>query len=130
MTLVVAALAVFGAMNSYSLSADYARYSPDSFGSGRAQTRFSGVVEKLPPSARIGYFTDLDPKATLYTSEFLAVQYALAPRQLVMLGQGPAPEWAVGNFSKPQDYAAAGQAQGYAIADDFGNGVVLFRRKQ
>jgi hypothetical protein len=39
------------------------------------------------------------------------------------------PEWAVGNFSKPQDYASAGDAHGYTLVADLGNGIVLFRRK-
>ena len=39
------------------------------------------------------------------------------------------PDWAVGNFTKPMDFAAAGDARGYALAADLGNGVVLFRRE-
>jgi hypothetical protein len=126
----VACLSLFGGMNSYRLSVDQAKAAPDNYGGLRAQTRFSGVLPVIPPSEKLGYFTDIDPKASLYGSEFMAVQYAVAPRELFKLGGGQSPQWAVGNFSKPQDYAAAGAVLGYELVTDFTNGVVLFRRKK
>ena len=125
----VAVLAVFGAMNSYQVALRNAERYPDAYGAARAQARFAPLLERLPRSAAAGYITDLDAAANAYAPALLAVQYALAPRQLVNLRPGTSPEWAVGNFSKPQDYAAAGAARGYEVAGDFGNGVVLFRRK-
>ena len=125
----VAVIAIFAGMNSYGLSVDNAKLSPDSYGAARAQVRFADVLVKIPPGERVGYFTDLDPNSALHTSEFLAVQYALAPRQLLMLGPATQLEWAVANFSKPQDYSAAGASRGYELVTDFGNGVVLYRRK-
>ena len=83
----------------------------------------------MPVAARLGYITDLDPSQSAYNTAFLAAQYALAPRQLVLAERGSQAEWAVGNFSKPQDFAAAGAARGYEVAADLGNGVILYRRK-
>ena len=128
--LAVAVLAIFAAMNSYQVSARYAEQYPDAFGAGRAQLRFAPVIERVPATARIGYITDLEPSQDAYSAAFLAAQYALAPRQLLIAKPGhPITDFAVGNFSKPQDYAAAGAVLGYEVAGDLGNGVILYKRK-
>jgi len=126
--LAVAILGAAGALNSYQVSAHYAEQLPDAYGGEHAQTRFAQLVERVPASAVLAYFTDLDP-GPAYDSAFLAAQYAVAPRVLVFLHGQPSPEWAVGNFSKPADFAAAGEAKGYAMIADLGQGVILFRRK-
>jgi hypothetical protein len=135
--LAAGALAVFGALNSYQLSGDNAEQYPDAYGGAVAQVRFAPLDARVPASAELGYFTNLEPSQPAYAPAFLAAQYAVAPRLLVLLknqnarGNAAAQirlEWAVGNFSKPLDYAAAGRAQGYALAADLGNGVVLFHR--
>ena len=78
----------------------------------------------LPPSAR----RSLPPNPRKSPP---VAQYALALRMLVMLSATPGgrPEWAAGNFTKPQDYAATGTPVGYDVSADLGNGVVLFHRK-
>jgi hypothetical protein len=126
---VVAVVAVYGALNSYQVSAEYARQFPDAYGGDRARIRFAPLESKVPANAELGYFTDLNPSQSAYTPAFLAAQYAVAPRILTFLDAKTTPEWAVGNFSKPQDYASAGDAHGYTLVADLGNGVVLFRRK-
>jgi hypothetical protein len=126
--LVVAVLAVFGELDSYRAVSAYNRQFPDAYGAGRAQIRFEPVLSRFPISAELGYITDLTPSGA-YSAAFLAAQYALAPRQLVMLGPRTRPEWVLGNFTKPLDFAAAGAAQGYELSSDLGNGVVLFRRR-
>ncbi len=127
--LVVGVLAIFGALNSYQVSRGYSAQFPDAYGAARAQVRFAPLLERVPSSAELGYFTDLDPSQPAYAPAFLAAQYAVAPRLLIDLRNGFPPELAVGNFSKPQDFAAAGEARGYSLVADLGNGVALFRRK-
>ena len=127
--LAVAVVAVYGALNSYQVSAEYARQYPDAYGGERARIRFAPLESKVPANAELGYFTDLDPSQAAYTPAFLAAQYAVAPRVLIFVDAKSMPQWAVGNFSKPQDYASAGDARGYSLVADLGNGVVLFRRK-
>ncbi len=127
--LVVAVLGAAGAFSSYQVSAAYAQQYPDAYGGERAEIRFAPLAERVPESAELGYFTDLDPSQPAYAPAFLAAQYAVAPRMLVFLNGKEQPDWAVGNFSKPVDFAAAGEAHGYAMTADLGNGVVLFRRK-
>ena len=126
----VAILAVYGAMNSYQLSAGYARQYPDAYGAGGAQVRFAPLLEKVPPATVLGYFTDVAP-SDAFNAAFLAAQHAVAPRLLVLLNtqnKQDRPEWAVGNFSKPQDFAALGKTYGYSMEADLGNGIVLFHK--
>jgi hypothetical protein len=127
--LAVAVLGAAGAFSSYQVSTSYAQQYPDAYGAERAQVRFAPLLDRVPPSAELGYFTDLDPSQAAYAPALLAAQYAVAPRVLALLDGKQTPEFAVGNFSKPQDFAAAGEARGYVMAADLGNGVVLFRRK-
>lgn len=125
----VALVAVYGALNSYQVSAEYARQYPDAYGGERARIRFAPLLSKLPAAAELGYFSDLDRSQPAFAPAFLAAQYAVAPRILLFLDAQTMPEWAVGNFSKPLDYAPLGEARGYSMTGDMGNGVVLFRRK-
>jgi hypothetical protein len=125
----VALVAVFGALNSYQVSAEYARQYPDAYGGERARIRFAPLSSKIPANAEIGYFSDLESSHPAFAPAFLAAQYAVAPRILLLLDAKTTPEWAVGNFSKPQDYAPLGETHGYSLAADLGNGVVLFHRK-
>lgn len=121
-------LTFFAALNGYHVSSNNARQFPDTFGVSRAELRFAPLIARLPATARIGYFTDLDPSSPAYSAAFLAAQYALAPRQLSILGKGARPEWAAGNFSRPVDFASAGAAHNYEVVADMGSGVVLYRR--
>lgn len=126
---VVAALGVMGALHSYQVSAGYSGQYPDAYGGERAQVRFAPLIAQVPPKAVLGYLTDLAGSDKRAEPAFLSAQYALAPRVIVSLNGQAQPEWAVGNFSKPVDFAAAGSARGYAMVSDLGNGVVLYRRK-
>jgi hypothetical protein len=127
--LAVGVLAVMGAFNSYQVSKGYSEHYPDAYGGGSAESRFAPLLARVPPNAQLVYFTDILESQPAYPAAFLAAQYAVAPRQLLMLNDQVHPEWAVGNFSKPQDFAQAGEALGYRLEADLGNGVVLFRRK-
>ena len=125
----MAALGVFGALTSYQVSSNNAAQFPDAYGGGVAQIRFAPLNDRVPASAELGYFTDLDPAQPAYSAAFLAAQYAVAPRVLQFVDAQTRPEWAVGNFTKPLDFVAAGAAQGYTMTADLGNGVILFHRK-
>ncbi len=92
----------------------------------QAQTeRFRGVIDAVPPNAVMGYVTDLDPTDRSAPIIFRTAQYTLAPR---LLQPGTGQEWIVGNFSKAFDVRAFGAGKGLQLVQDFGNGVVLYRR--
>lgn len=120
----LALLAPLGALQSYRVAKEMAAASQDPYGVARAVERLSPLRERLPAGARVAYFTDVPVNTEAGTAAFLAAQYALAPCLLVDADATPRPEWAVGNFSKPQDFSRPG----YKLAADFGNGAILYRR--
>jgi hypothetical protein len=128
--LAVALLSVAVAFQSYSIAQGLRRQGADPYGVERAALRLAPVLPKVPADALLGYLTDLPPEHPAANPAFLAAQYALAPRQLLPLAGGERPQWAVGNFSQPADYAAAGARLGLLLEADLGNGVVLYRRAQ
>jgi hypothetical protein len=87
--------------------------------------RFRGVIEALPPAAVVGYITDLDPTDRSAPIIFRTAQYTLAPR---LLQPNTAQDWVIGNFSKAGDFRAIGAGKGLQLVQDYGNGVVLYRR--
>jgi hypothetical protein len=127
--LAVCVLSVFAVFNSLEPTKASAEQYPDAYGAARAESRFAPLLVRVATNAQLGYLTDLESTHPAYSAAFLAAQYALAPRQLLMVSPQMRPEWAVGNFTKPIDFASAGAAQGYDVSADFGNGVVLFHRK-
>ena len=129
-TLAVALLSAAAAFQSYSIAQGLRRQGVDPYGVERAALRMAPLLSRIPANAEVGYLTDLPPEHAAANPAFLAAQYALAPRQLLPLAGGAQTEWVVGNFSQPADYAAAGARHGLALAADFGNGVVLYRRAQ
>jgi hypothetical protein len=127
--LAVGVLGVFGALNSYQVSRGYSKQFPDAYGGARAELRFAPLVARTAPDAELGYLTDLDPSGTAYAAAYLAAQFALAPRLLLIIDAQTRPEWAVGNFAQARDYLQIGEARGYGLVADLGNGVALFHRK-
>lgn len=125
--LLVAAVATGASVRNWSLAEELAKQQRDPYGIGNAIQRFQPVAGKLP-SGPVGYLTDVSPATQAGQAAFMAAQYALAPAMLVIPTGAVAPAWAVGNFARPQDFAAIGRAAGYRMVGDYGNGVVLFQR--
>lgn len=122
--LAVAALACAAALKSYDLSSQLA---PDPFGIAAAQTRFAAALELLPASGVIGYLSDMGMSENVGRIAFMDAQYALAPRAVVPFEKSN-PEWVLGNFARPGNFAERGAQAGYRIVRDLGNGVVVYRR--
>lgn len=120
----VAIAAVLASADSLQLAS---QLQPDPFGAESAQQRFAVASTRLTPRGEVGYISDLPLHGSAGTAAFLATQYALAPRLLVPVRQTH-PQQAVGNFSRPADYAVAGAKAGYALEADLGNGVVLYTK--
>ena len=126
--LAVAILGVAASLKSYQASSEQHREATDPYGVGLAIERFANLNRQLPIDEPIGYLSDLALNNQAGTPAFLAAQYALSPRLLAPVEQSPTARWAVGNFSRPTDYAAAGARVGFALVQDTGNGVVLYKR--
>ncbi len=123
--LVVTVLALLSSLTSYQISTQLVA---DPFRISAAKERFSGARELLPRTTPIGYLTDMPMRDNTGTVAYMAARYAIAPRALVPSGK-TATEWAIGNFAHPADFAAIGAQSGYGIVRDFGNGVVVYRRR-
>jgi hypothetical protein len=124
----VAVLVVAASFNLYGGSKNYQKANRDAYGVAAQVERFRPAAEVLPPASAIGYLSDIPTAETAGRAAFLSAQYALAPRLLVAVDSAPLPERAIGNFSKPVDYAAGGRMFGFAVERDMGNGVVLYKR--
>jgi hypothetical protein len=123
--LVAAALAVVIVFVVDQFERDFQPRTRDPFQVQVQTERFRGVMDVLPPSAVVGYMTDLEPKDRSAPIIFRTAQYTLAPR---LLQPGTAQEWVIGNFSKALDFRAIGAGKGLQLVQDYGNGVVLYRR--
>jgi hypothetical protein len=122
---VVCVLALSGMLHSIRVAQRLSVESRDPYGVELAMRRFAPARVQLPRGAVAAYFTDVPMSTDAGVAAFLAAQHAVAPVLLVAPREGEAPEWAVGNFSRPQDFARPG----YQVAADLGNGVVLYRRE-
>lgn len=123
--LVAAALAVVIVFVVDQFERDFQPRTRDPFQVQAQTERFRGVIEALPPAAVVGYLTDLEPADRSAPIIFRTAQYTLAPR---LLQPGPGQEWVIGNFSKAGDFRAFGAGKGLQLVQDYGNGVVLYRR--
>ena len=86
--------------------------------------RFEGLRKALPERAVVGYIHDQTDEAEAGKS-YTLTQYALTPNVVVM---GTEPELVVGNFSRPRGGPEAAAGKGLVAVQDFGDGVVLFRK--
>ena len=94
--------------------------------------RFARLRSGLPAGGVVGYLGDPEPAgptareanaaALLHFRRQLLAQYALAP---VVLMPGTGPDLVVGNF---HGSTVPSVPPGFLLADDFGDGVILFRR--
>jgi hypothetical protein len=100
---------------------------PDPYTVEQQVVRMRPVLSELPNVKTAGYISDLPTTTIGGSAAFYAAQYAVAP---VLLEEETKHkhDWVIGNFSKPQDYAAAGRPFMLVIAKDVGQGVILFRR--
>jgi hypothetical protein len=99
---------------------------PDPYKVEQQVDRLRAFRAELPPVSAIGYVSDLPIATTAGSAAFYAAQFALAPI-LLEDERNKQHAWILGNFSKQQDYAAAGKPLHLVIVKDFGNGVILFR---
>ena len=92
------------------------------------EMRLAELRKRLPACGRVGYVADdsdrLDtPRAW---RRFATTQYSLAP---VILERTTAHEFVVGVFDDPGAVPAVAAADGLLVTEEFGGGVVLFKKK-
>lgn len=123
-----AAIAMFSAMTLYSVARAMNETSKDPFHVQMAAEQFAPVLSRIPANAVLGYVSDLELNTDAGKAAFFATQYAIAPRILVDASKGERFDYVLGNWGLAQDYAAAGQSRGLTLVEDFGNGIVLYRK--
>jgi hypothetical protein len=119
-------LCLWGAIEHHQAEAAYQEQFRDPYMISAQFTRFEPLLAAVPARAEMGYLTDAPPGSVADSSMLLSAQYVLAPR---LVARGAAHEWVVGNFTRPGDFAAVGRSNGLRLEQDFGNGVVLFRKE-
>ena len=124
----VVLLCIFTAFQSYRTAEADAQAYRDPYMVNAQPERLRGAISYLPEHAEVGYLSDLSFEATNGSVAHFGIMYALAPR--LVTRSADRHEWVVGNFSHPLDYAAAGAAHRLEVVKDFGNGIVLFRRRR
>ena len=118
-----AILSLYGALQFYGEQREQDQIQPDPYKLIDQERRFAPVRKIVPPDALVGYVSDLATDSTL----LLTAQYALAPRLLV---KNPTSDWVIGNFARPQDFAAFARAHGLTMVKEFPDGVILFRKSK
>jgi len=90
--------------------------------------RFEPLRKALPPHATVGYEADPEDPLTdrAEVRRFYLAQYALAP---VILVAGSDRPLVVGNYRDPDRNCRLCRSSAFEIERDFGNGLILFRRR-
>jgi len=125
---IVAALAVYGALDYAQFLSEYSR-SADQFQIAAQEARFHDALAALPARGIVGYVSDVPPGDVQGQAMLGAAQYALAPRVVVPLNNGAKADSAIGSFARPEEAPRVAAEHGLAIVSDYGNGVVVFRKE-
>ena len=89
--------------------------------------RFAALASAVPQNEVLGYLSDAQPGSVADGTLFTSATYVLAPR---LVDRSVAHNYVLGNFTRPADFAALGRGSGLRLQQDFGNGVVLFRKER
>lgn len=125
----VALLALWSTVNFYGATAELAEGGADVYKVGEQAARLQDLMSALPATAIVGYVSDVQAGETVGAALYSGAQYTLAPRLVTDRRPSPAPEWVIGDFSKPLDVVQFGQKRGLTLVKDFGNGAVLYRNQ-
>ena len=87
--------------------------------------RFAALASAVPKDEVLGYLSDAQEGSVADGVLFTSATYVLAPR---LVERSVAHDYVLGNFTRPADFAAVGRGVGLRLQQDFGNGVVLFRK--
>src|ERR1700683_1543409 len=123
----VALLALWSTVSFRAASEELAGPNADVYKIGEQAARFQELASALPATGTVGYVSDAPAGQTLAAVLYGGAQYTLAPRLVTDQSVKPAPEWVIGDFSKPLDGVQFGKNRGLILVRDFGNGALLYR---
>ena len=117
---------LWGAFEYSAAESEYQHQNHDPYLIADQATRFAAFASSVPRNAILGYLSDAAAGSVADSTLFTSATYALAPR---LIERGAGREYVLGNFTRPADFAALGRSHGLRLQQDFGNGVVLFRKE-
>ena len=123
--LLAASFALWGAVQYWDSETAFQSQSRDVYKVAEQRARLAELQAALPSNAILGYVTDIDDTQPVAGAMLFSAQYTLAPR---LLQKGVNHDLILGNFTRPEDFAAFGRQRGMRLERDFGNGVVLFKK--
>lgn len=123
--LAIALLSLGNIPQFWNTSASLAQAS-DPWGIAARHARFATMASKLGTVKTLGFITAAADSATSEALYYDAA-FELAPR-FVLLNDNHPSEFIAGSFTTPIDPRLIAQANGLQVVEDFGGGVVLFRR--
>jgi len=95
----------------------------------RYEAHFQELKKVLPPHGVVGYIADPNPESVIhdtpYFKRYVLTQYSLSP---VIVVDNIEPELIIGNFH-PATNSKRVSIPGLTLIKDFGDGVMLFRRR-
>jgi len=125
----VALFALLAVLDFWSSTLRFNREYPDLYGIGQHERRLAEVSGELPADAVVGYVSDVSFETLDGQTAFFAVQYALAPRAVVMHNSEYVENLVLGYYSRQTDARVEAAKIGAEVGRNFGNGVVLFERE-
>lgn len=117
---------LWGALEYSAAESEYQHQNHDPYLVADQATRFAAFESSVPRNAILGYLSDAAAGSVADSTLFTSAAYTLAPR---LVERGVDREYVLGNFTRPADFAALGRSHGLRMQQDFGNGVVLFRKE-
>jgi hypothetical protein len=90
--------------------------------------RLREVKAQVAGQRMIGYLSNTAPDGRGGSRLYFPTQYVMAPTLLVPIEDKPEVEWVLGNFTRQEDFRAAGLAHGLEVVKEYPMGVVLYRK--
>lgn len=90
--------------------------------------RLREVKAQVGRQRKIGYLSNLGAGERGGSRLYFPTQYVMAPTLLVPIEDNPNVEWVLGNFTRQEDFRAAGLAYGLEVVREYPMGVVLYRK--
>lgn len=125
----VAILALWSSINFYAATATLVTPEADVYKVGDQPARFQELMSQIPETAVVGYVSDLPITDNVGAALYSSARFTLAPRLVTNTRLVPAPQWTIGDFSKPLDMARFGAEHGLTLVKDYGQGIVLYRNQ-
>jgi hypothetical protein len=128
----LAAVALYGALIQFGVTEQFAALYPDPYQVMGLQERLSRALGRVPPQERVVFFSDVSFDEVAGQAAFFAVQYAFAPR-IVLLEKAPQASQArfwLGVFSRQDNFMQIGADRGLLMELDLGGYVVLYRKPE